>query len=165
MHAMHAESLQSCPTLCNPMDRSPPGSSVPGILQARILEWVAISFSNTCVHAKSLQSCPTLCDPMDDREGRICTCGCVTFHQSSSVLGSNLYLVRMEETLRAKELSKFLSAGPASAKQGSHGREAVGSTFRSKRELSPSSAVLGNDTLERVSTRKLGRLCSIDAKP
>ena len=36
---------QSCPTLCDPMDCSPPGSSVPGILQARILEWVAISFS------------------------------------------------------------------------------------------------------------------------
>ena len=39
------KSLQSCPTLCNPMDCSPPGSSVYGILQARILEWVAISFS------------------------------------------------------------------------------------------------------------------------
>ena len=42
---MHAKSLQSCPTLCNPMNSSPPGSSVHGILQARILEWVAISFS------------------------------------------------------------------------------------------------------------------------
>ena len=41
-----AKSLQSCPTLCNPIDGSPTGSSVPGILQARILEWVAISFSN-----------------------------------------------------------------------------------------------------------------------
>ena len=59
------KSLQSCPTLCDPMDGSPPGSSVPGILQARTLEWVAISFSNACMHAKSLQSCPTLCDPMD----------------------------------------------------------------------------------------------------
>ena len=48
-----------------PMDCSPPGSSVPGILQARILEWVAISFSNACMDAKSLQSCPTLCHPMD----------------------------------------------------------------------------------------------------
>ena len=47
------------------LDGSPPGSSVPGILQARILEWVAISFSNACIHAKSPQSCPTLCDPMD----------------------------------------------------------------------------------------------------
>ena len=41
-----AKSLQSCPTLCDPMDGSPPGSPVPGILQARTLEWVAISFSN-----------------------------------------------------------------------------------------------------------------------
>ena len=45
--AAAAKSLQSCPTLCNPIDGSPPGSPVPGILQARILEWVAISFSNT----------------------------------------------------------------------------------------------------------------------
>ena len=63
--AAAAKSLQSCPTLCDPIDGSPPGSSVPRILQARILEWVAISFSNACMHAKSLQSCPTLCDPMD----------------------------------------------------------------------------------------------------
>ena len=41
-----AKSLQSCPTLCNPRDDSPPGSPVPGTLQARTLEWVAISFSN-----------------------------------------------------------------------------------------------------------------------
>jgi len=44
--AAAAKSLQSCPTLCNPIDGSPPGSPVPGILQARTLEWVAISFSN-----------------------------------------------------------------------------------------------------------------------
>ena len=44
--AAAAKSLQSCPTLCNPMDGSPPGSPVPGILQARTLEWVAIFFSN-----------------------------------------------------------------------------------------------------------------------
>ena len=44
--AAAAKLLQSCPTLCNPIDGSPRGSSVPGILQARILEWVAISFSN-----------------------------------------------------------------------------------------------------------------------
>ena len=41
-----AKSLQSCPTLCDPIDSSPPGSPVPAILQARTLEWVAISFSN-----------------------------------------------------------------------------------------------------------------------
>ena len=64
-----AKSLQSCPTLCDSIDGSPTGSAVPGILQARTLEWVAISFSNACMHAcmhaKSLQLCPTLYDPMD----------------------------------------------------------------------------------------------------
>ena len=44
--AAAAKSLQSCPTLCDPVDGSPPGSPIPGILQARTLEWVAISFSN-----------------------------------------------------------------------------------------------------------------------
>ena len=67
-----AKSLQLCPTLCDPIDGSPPGSPVLGILQARMLEWVAISFSNyikyaaaTAAAAKSLQSCPTLCYPID----------------------------------------------------------------------------------------------------
>ena len=44
--AAAAKSLQSCPTLCDPIDVSPPGSPAPGILQARTLEWVVISFSN-----------------------------------------------------------------------------------------------------------------------
>ena len=55
--ATAAKSLQSCPTLCEPIDGSPPGSPIPGILQARTLEWVAISFSNTWkwkVRGKSL---------------------------------------------------------------------------------------------------------------
>ena len=43
-----AKSLQSCPTLCDPIDGNPPGFPIPGILQARTLEWVAISFSNAC---------------------------------------------------------------------------------------------------------------------
>ena len=55
-----AKLLQSFPILCNPNDGSPPGSSVPGVPQARTLERVAISFSNACMHAKSLPSCPTL---------------------------------------------------------------------------------------------------------
>ena len=46
LFAAAAKSLQSCLTLCDPIDGSPPGSSVPAILQARTLEWVAISFSN-----------------------------------------------------------------------------------------------------------------------
>ena len=63
--AAAAKSLQLCPTLCDPIDSSPPGSPIAGILQAGILEWVAISLSNAYMHAKSLQSCPTLCHPMD----------------------------------------------------------------------------------------------------
>ena len=61
-----AKSLQSCSTLCNPMDGSPPGSPVPGILQARTLEWVAISFSNTWkwkVKVKSLSRVRLLATP------------------------------------------------------------------------------------------------------
>ena len=49
--AAATKSLQSCPTLCNPIDGSPPGSPVPGILQARTLEWVAISFSRASSQA------------------------------------------------------------------------------------------------------------------
>ena len=66
--AAAAKSLQSCPTLFYPIDSSPPSSAVPGILQARTLEWVAIAFSNAWkVKSESevAQLCPTLCDPMD----------------------------------------------------------------------------------------------------
>ena len=61
-----AKSLQSCPTLCDPIDDSPPGSAVPGILQARTLEWVAISFSNAWkwkVKVKSLSHVWLLATP------------------------------------------------------------------------------------------------------
>ena len=64
--AAAAKSLQSCPTLCDPLDGSPPGSSVPGILQARTLEWVAISFSNARkwkVKVKSLSRVQLLATP------------------------------------------------------------------------------------------------------
>ena len=63
--AAAAKSLQSCPTLCDPIDGSSPGSPAPGVFQVKILEWVAISFFNACMHAKSLQLCLTLCNPMD----------------------------------------------------------------------------------------------------
>ena len=70
--AAAAKSLQLCPILCDPTDGSPWGSPVPGILQARTLEWVAISFSKAWkwkVKVKSesevAQSCLTLSDPMD----------------------------------------------------------------------------------------------------
>ena len=58
--AAAAKSLQSCPTLCDPIDGSPPGPSIHGILQARTLEWVAISFSNDeseKIKVKSLSRC------------------------------------------------------------------------------------------------------------
>ena len=62
-----AKLLQSCPTLCDPIDGSPPGSAIPGILQARTLEWVAILLQ--CMKVKSesevTQLCPTLGDPID----------------------------------------------------------------------------------------------------
>ena len=62
----NAKSLQSCPTLCDPIDGNPPGSIIPGILQARILEWVAISFSNAWkwkVQVKSLSCVRLLATP------------------------------------------------------------------------------------------------------
>ena len=62
----HAKWLQSCPTLCDPIDGSPPGSPVPGILQVRTLEWVAISFSNAWkwkVKVKSLSPVQLLATP------------------------------------------------------------------------------------------------------
>ena len=65
--AAAAESLQSCPTLCDPIDGRPPGSTVPGILQARILEWVAISFSNAWkwrVIVRSLSRVQLLATPL-----------------------------------------------------------------------------------------------------
>ena len=75
--AAAAKPLQSCPTLCDPIDVSPPGSPAPGILQARTLEWVTISFSNAWKwksEGEVFQSCLTLSDPM----------GC-------SPLGSSIY--------------------------------------------------------------------------
>ena len=65
-----AKSLQLCLTLCDPIDGSPPGSPISGILQARTLEWVAISFPNAGKwkvknESEVAHSCPTLSDPMD----------------------------------------------------------------------------------------------------
>ena len=60
------QSLQLCLTLCNPMDHGPPGSSVHGIFQARVLEWVAVSFYPSVQFSSVAQSfSPTLCDPMN----------------------------------------------------------------------------------------------------
>ena len=61
-----SEVVQSCPTISNPMDCILPCSSTHGILQARVLEWVAIAFSEIHTQFSSVsQSCPTLCDPMN----------------------------------------------------------------------------------------------------
>ena len=66
--AAATKSFQSCPTLCDPIDSSPPASPIPGILQARTLEW-GCHFLLQCMKVKSesevTQSCPTLRDPMD----------------------------------------------------------------------------------------------------
>ena len=86
-----AKSLQSCLILCDPINRSPPGSSIPGILQGRIVKWVAISFSNACMHAKLLQSCPTLCNPMD-----------------SSPPGSSVHRILQAKILVAISFSKLI---------------------------------------------------------
>ena len=70
MYAVYAKSLQLCPTLCCPMDCSPPGSSVHGILQARVLAWVAMSFSRGSsrprIEPTSLQSVQFSCSVMSD---------------------------------------------------------------------------------------------------
>ena len=66
LNQLAAKSLQSCPTLCDPVDSSPPGSCVHGILQARTLEWVAIAFSNALkrkVKVKSLSHVRLLATP------------------------------------------------------------------------------------------------------
>ena len=68
--AAAAKLLQLCPTLCDPIEGSSPGSPIPGIFQARTLEWVAISFSNAWKwkvksEIEVAQSCPTLSYPMD----------------------------------------------------------------------------------------------------
>ena len=84
---MHAKSLQSCPTLCDPIDGSPPGPAVPGILQARTLEWVAISFSSAWKWKMKVKSDSS--DPMDCSlsgsslhgifQARVLECGAIAF--------------------------------------------------------------------------------------
>ena len=63
--AAAAKSLHSCPTLCDPIDGSPPGFLIPGILQARTLEWVALTSPMHESESEVTQLCPTPRDPMD----------------------------------------------------------------------------------------------------
>ena len=95
-HAAAAASLQSCPTLCDPIDGSPPGSTIPGILQARTLEWVAISFSNAWkwkVKGKSLSRDPMDCSPPGSSihgifQARVLEWGAIAFSSShAAVIG------------------------------------------------------------------------------
>ena len=112
---MPAKSLQSCLTLCDAMVSSLPGSSVPGILQARILEWVAISLSNSCMDAKSLQSCLTLCDPMDSSppgssvhiilQARILEWVSISFSQQPHYVNTNLFSENLKENARSVQFS------------------------------------------------------------
>ena len=101
--AAAAKSLQSFPTLCEPIDGSPPGSAVPGLLQARTLEWAAISFSNACMQVKSesevAHSCLTLCDPLNcslagssSRPVLICAVNWYQLMQHSTCRGETIYL-------------------------------------------------------------------------
>ena len=97
--AATAKSLQSCQTLCNPIDRSPPGSAILGILQARTLEWVAISFSNAWkwkVKGKSLSRVGLLATPWTaayqappsmDFPGKSTGVGCRCLLRAWSILG------------------------------------------------------------------------------
>jgi len=70
--AAAAKSLQSCPTLCDPIDGSPPGSPVPWILQARTLEWVAISFSMNCTFSM-IQMVDLMLYIFYDNNNKMCT--------------------------------------------------------------------------------------------
>ena len=102
--AAAAESLQSCSTLCDPIDGSPPGSTVPGILHARTLEWVAISFSNTGkwkVEVKSLSRVRLLATPWTaahqalpsmDFPGKSTGVGCKMLYKSIQML-KNVHIV------------------------------------------------------------------------
>ena len=108
--AAATKSLQSCPTLCDPIDSSPPGFPIPGILQARTLEWVAVSFFNAWkwkVKSESevAQSCLTLRDPMDCSlpgssvhgifQARVLEWVAIAFKNKAYILISSHYLLAM----------------------------------------------------------------------
>ena len=98
--AAAAKSLQSCPTLCDPIDGSPPGSPIPGILQTRTLEWVAISFSNAGkwkVKSEVAQSCPTLSDPMD------CSLPGSSVHVESKQYNTLVNITKKKQIHRSRE--------------------------------------------------------------
>ena len=115
--AAAAKSLQSYPTLCDAIDGSPSGSPIPGILQARTLEWVAVSFSNACMHAKLLQPCPTLCDPMDSSppgssvhrilQARILEWAAISFSKKCLQLYLNICTTTLKYFILCKSLKRI----------------------------------------------------------
>ena len=110
--AKAAKSLQSCPTLCDPRDGSPPGSPVPGILQTRTLEWVAISFSNAGkwkvkVKVKSLSRVQLLATPWTAAHQAPPSMGFSRQeYWSGAPLPSLIILYRRQQTNHPKEKEK-----------------------------------------------------------
>ena len=117
-----------CPTLCDPIDSSTPGSTIPGILQARILEWVVISFSNACklkVKVKSLSCVRLLATPWTAAyqappsmgfPGKSTGVGCHCFLQLLTSVNQILYNLRMNiNVLRVKKKKK--ACGKPSGKE------------------------------------------------
>ena len=112
--AAAAKSLQSCPTLCDPIDGSPPGSPVPGILQARTLEWVAIAFSNAWKWkwkwSRSVGKwSPTLSDPMDCSLPGSCVHG--IFQGKSTGVGCHCLLLDKPRQCVKKQRHHFADKG------------------------------------------------------
>ena len=112
--AAAAKSLQSCPSLCDPLDGSPPGSPIPGILQARTLEWVAIFFSNAWKWKGKVKllSHPTLSDPMECSppgssthgifQARVLEWGARAFSKGHCCWKSNVMLLTVPLEMRGK---------------------------------------------------------------
>ena len=108
-----AKSLQTCPTLCNPPDGSPPGSPVPGILQARTLEW-GCHFLLQCMKVKSesevAESCPTLCNPMDCSppgssvhgvfQARVLEWGAIAFSANGTYFNSKAFAQQKKQQIK-----------------------------------------------------------------
>jgi len=112
-----SEVPQSCPTFCDPMDGSLPGSSIHGIFQARALEWVAISFSRRSSSPRDwtqvshiLGRCFTICATREVRYMCVCVCVCVCVHLSNDL---QLFYLLMPLHLKKDQMqiSTFLSFG------------------------------------------------------
>ena len=143
----YAKSLQSCPTLCNPIDGSPPGFPIPGILQARTLEWVAISFSNAWkwkVKVKSLSRVQPSATPWTAAfqaspsiheifQARVLEWGAIAFSHiyAQACLNRLLASFGMPMTIhpyKATEKRKTLTTGGSDKEQGTKGHKELDMT-------------------------------------